>query len=140
MTHTVFFVPQDHCRAVWPRVRELLEPAIAASNGRWRSEYVLSALVLGEQNLWTVVDEEGEAEGAATTQIVQYPERRMLAIHFLGGEGFDDWYPQLLETLTDYATKAGCDAIECNARFGFWKWFKDDGFEKTSCFYEKELK
>jgi hypothetical protein len=41
--------------------------------------------------------------------------------------------------MADYARAHNCDGIECNARFGFWKWFKQDGFEKASCFYEKML-
>ena len=135
----VYYIPPDHCRAVWPRVKAHLEPAIEATGGRWKPEYVLAALVLGEQNLWAIVDEDGVNWGAAVTQIVTYPEKKMLAIHYLGGEEFDEWYPKLLDTLCDYAKRAGCSAIECNARFGFWKWFKNDGFEKTSCFYEKPL-
>ena len=74
-----------------------------------------------------------------TTEVTHYPARTMLSMHFLGGEGFDDWYGDMLDSLTRYAKDAGCDGIEGIARFGFWKWLKDDGFNKTSAFYEKDL-
>lgn len=136
----VYAIPHDHARAVWPKVKGHLQPAIDASKGRWTSEYVLAGLVAGEQLLWVVVNEDdGECVGALTTEITQYPEKRFVAIHFLGGTDFGFWYTELLDTITKYAQHCGCDGIECNARFGFWKYFKDDGFKKTSVFYEKIL-
>ena len=85
------------------------------------------------------MNETGEVTGAVTTQAATYPEKRMLAIHFLGGEKFDEWYQYLLDVLSKFARDSGCDAIECVARAGFWKWFKQDGFEKNSVFYEKTV-
>ncbi len=139
MEYKAILIPTLQCRGVWKRVKTHLESAIAASKGRWQPEYVLAALVLNEQSLWSIIDQDGKCFGAATTQCIDYPERRILAIHYLGGENFDDWYTILLDALTNYAREQGCDAIECNARFGFWKWFKYDGFERISMFYEKTL-
>lgn len=137
---TVHFIPHNHARAVWPKVKEHLKPAIEQSNGRWAPEYVLAGLVTGDQTLWVVMDENNEeCVGAATTEITQYPEKKYVAIHFLGGNDFDKWYQDLLGALCDYAKYYGCAGIECNARFGFWKFFKNDGFRKVSVFYEKEI-
>lgn len=121
----------------WPFVRPHLKPAIDKSGGRWTSDYVLAALALNEQSLWVVVNEEEEIVGAATTEVVYYPESKFLAIHFLGGDSFDEWYSDLLDALTHAAEHFSCAGIECNARHGFWKWFKQDGFAKASTFYEK---
>lgn len=131
-------IPTQEVRNVWGGVKGLLAPAIERSHGRWTSEYVLAALVLGEQTLWVAIDE-NEVVGACTVQIATYPERKMLAIHFLGGKDFYFWYEDMLEALTKYGRNAGCAAIECNARHGFWKYFKRDGFERASTFYEKDL-
>lgn len=131
-------IPTGEVRSVWSIVKSLLKPAIDLSNGRWTTEYVLASLALGEQTLWVAI-EANKIIGAATIQIVHYPERKMLGIHFLGGDDFDVWYSTMLEALEQYGKANGCAAIECNARHGFWKWFKSDGFEKVSTFYEKEL-
>jgi hypothetical protein len=116
----------------------LLEPAIAESNGRWKAEYVFAGLVAGQQHLWVILDAD-DIVAAFVTEFTHYPERKLICIHFLGGQGFDDWYPDMLREVTEFAKTAGCDGIECNARFGFWKWFQHDGFIRKSCFYEKKL-
>ena len=134
----IVHIPTTEVRNVWGRVKGLLIPAIERSNGRWTSEYVLAALALGEQTLWVAIDG-NEIAGACTVQVCLYPERRMLAIHFLGGEDFGGWYREMLEALTQYGKANDCHAIECNARHGFWKHFKEDGFERVSTFYEKDL-
>ena len=137
-TYTISIIPPNRVREVWSRARPHLERAIKFSNGRWTSDYVLASLVLNEQQLWITIDSKDKVIGAVTTQVACYPERTMLAIHFLGGDDFDGWYEYLLATLLRYAKDAGCDGIECVARNGFWKWFKRDGFEKDSSFYEKK--
>jgi len=139
MNYVISIIPPDRCRSVWKSAKVHLKRAIEVSHGRWEPEYVLASLVLGEHNLWIVVDDKGTVDGTITTQIVHYPEKTMLAVHFLGGDHFDDWYQYLLDTLSRYAKDGGCAGIECIARHGFWKWFKQDGFQKTSVFYEKLL-
>ena len=139
MTYTIVLVPPEKVRELWKKVRDHLEEAIKVSNGRWTSEYVLAALVLDEQKLWVAIDEDGEIDGVAVSQISRYPERVLLTIHYLSGTNFDDWYKQLLDTFARYAKDTGCSGIECIARFGFWKWFQNDGFKKTSAFYEKPI-
>lgn len=136
---TVVCVPTNEIRNAWSKVKPLLLPAIERSGGRWTSEYVLASLVLGEQTLWVIVNDKSEIVGTATVEITSYPERRMLSIHFLGGENFDKWYEELLNALSEYGKGNMCAGIECNARAGFWKWFESDGFKRPSVFYEKAL-
>lgn len=137
--YTISLVPTEMVRQAWSKVRPHLKSAIRRSNGRWTPDYVLASLALGEQQLWVVLDETGGVHGAVTSQVVSYPEKTVLTIHFLGGNDFASWYKSLLDTLSRYAKDTKCSAIECVARPGFWKWFGQDGFEKTSVFYEKVI-
>lgn len=123
----------------WKVVRPYLKPAVDLSNGRWNMEYVLAGLVTGRQNLWVAADEDGKIMAAATTEVVDYPLKRMLTMHFIGGEDFDLWYTLMLNGMSEFAKSAGCEGIECVARMGFWKWFKEDGFKKESTFYERNV-
>lgn len=136
--YRVQHVRQEDCYWLWQQVRDLLAPAIEESNGRWKPEYVFAALVAGRQTLWVVLQDE-KIVAAYTTEISNYPERRLINVHYLGGHGFDDWYRLMLEAVTEAGRALGCDGIEMNARFGFWKWLKNDGFDKKSCFYEKKI-
>jgi hypothetical protein len=137
---TFDIVPRGMVRQVWTRVKPLLKLAIRLSGGRWSPDFVLAGLVLGEQTLWVVTDEAQEIIGAMTTEIVAYPKKRMVAIHFLGGSDFDNWYGDLLEKVTAWTKDCECDGIECLGRSGFWRWFEADGFKKGSTFYEKRIK
>lgn len=131
-------VPPESAKDYWRHVRHYLTPAIDRSGGRWLPEYVLANLVLGYQTLWVATMDE-EIVGALTTEVMRYPERTNLAVHFLGGEQFDAWFPKLTAVVTAYAKSIGCESIECAARSGFWKWFKEDGFEREAVLYEKKL-
>jgi hypothetical protein len=137
--YTVSRVSPDYLYMIWKDVRKLLKPAIKASGGRWRNEYVFAALVTQKQALWVVTVNDSLPIAAFTTEIINYPEKRAVAVHFLGGEWFDEWYPKWLEAVTEYGKQCNCEIIESNARFGFWKWLKQDGFTQKSVFYEKTI-
>mgnify|MGYP003673230949 CR=1 FL=1 len=68
-----------------------------------------------------------------------YPNKRMLAIQFLGGDNFNDWVWDMLEKFNGFAKDSGCDGIEATARQGFWKWLKQDDFEQSYVVYEKRI-
>jgi hypothetical protein len=123
----------EECASYWRYVKKYLNRAIKRSGGRWKKEYVLAALATRQHSLWIITGDtqiEGRPKilGAVTTQIILYPEKKFLMIHFLGGDGIDDWYYKLSETLTNYAADMQCDGIETISRAGFWKFFKNDGF------------
>ena len=132
-------VPMEHCTSIWKYVRDLLAPAVERSHGRWTMEYLLAALATGTQNLWVAYDDEGYLRAAMTTQIICYPNNKMLAVQFLGGDGFDEWGDGMLSTIEDYARTCGCDGIESCARFGFWPFFKRRGYDRSYATYEISL-
>ena len=134
----ISLVPLEHAASAWNDVRHYLEPAVETANGRWTMEHLCASLTMGRTNLWIAFDDE-KIHGVMTTEVIQYPAKLMLAMHFLGGEDFDSWYSEMLRHITRYGKDMGCDGIEGVARFGFWKWLKDDGFEKSSAFYEKGM-
>lgn len=134
----ISLVPSDHVMRIWSEVRDYLEPAVAVSKGRWTMEHLCGALTMGSAQLWIAFDDQ-KICGALTTEITQYPAKRVLSMHFLGGEDFDSWYEEMLCQITRYAKDMDCDGIEGVARFGFWKWLQRNGFEKSSAFYEKGM-
>ena len=123
---------------IWGEVRDYLEPAVATSRGRWTMEHLCAALAMGRSQLWIAFDEE-KIHGVLTTEVMQYPAKKVLAMHFLGGENFDLWYEELLSQISRYAKDMDCDGLEGVARFGFWKWLQRNGFEKSSAVYEKGM-
>ena len=138
--YTMFIVPTEQVLSAWHVARELLVKGIGRSSGRWNLEYVLAELVLGRQSLWLVREKDGDIVGAATLGICQYPNRRMLSMHFLGGKELDKWYSEVAETIFQYGRDSGCTAIETIGREGLWKYYQTSGFKKNGVCYELELR
>ncbi len=139
-TYRCSLIPVEHCMTVWKDVRDLLRPAVERSHGRWTMEYMLASLTTGHQNLWVAYDEEGYICAAMTTQIVTYPNNKLLAIQFLGGTDFDGWGNDLLSMAEDYAQAMGCDGVEAVARFGFWPFFKKRAYDRSYVTYEMSFR
>lgn len=139
MNLNIMLVPTEFVPHEFPRVYDMLKPAVDRSGGRWTMKDLLQALCLGHQNLWIVRDDEGECQSALTVQVVDYPSSRMLAVQFLGGVGFDEWSDGMLEMLENFAYDSGCTGIEAVGRFGFWPFFKRHGYSKAFCTYQKDF-
>ena len=135
----ITLVPPEEVMFAWNRARVHLEPAIERCKGRWTMEHLCAAVATGRSQLWLAFEDNSRVYGALTTEITNYPAKKMLSMHFIGGTDFDEWYGGLLEMITSYARDCGCDGLEGVARFGFWKWLEKDGFEKASIFYEKDI-
>jgi len=123
---------------VWKDVRDLLEPAVVRSGGRWTMEHLYHTIVIQNQWLWVAFDPETkEVVGALTTQIIEYPASKMMAFQFLGGTDFDGWFKPMLETLEACAKDMGCDGTEGTARMGFKPWLLGSGYNMTYAVYDK---
>tara|TARA_R100000544_G_C2218217_1_gene55853 strand:+ start:681 stop:1190 length:510 start_codon:yes stop_codon:yes gene_type:complete len=140
ITHTITIAPTTYLNALWPDVEDQLKRAVIRSNGRWTMPVLFDVIASGQQHLWLAFNEDKEIDGVGTTELVDYPNKRMLAIQFLGGDKFNDWVWDMLEKFNGFAKESNCDGIEATARQGFWKWLKQDDFEQSYVVYEKRIK
>mgnify|MGYP003124856050 FL=1 len=139
ITHTVTLVPAGYVTSLWFEVRDYLGPAVARTRGRWSMESLHAALLGEHQHLWLAFDENNQIDGVGTTEFVDYPCKRMLAIQFLGGKNFNDWVWDMVDCFNNWAKDNHCDGVEAKARTGFWKWLEQDGYTRSFTVYEKGL-
>ena len=139
ITHTITIAPTNYLNALWPDVEKQLERAVVRSNGRWTMEVLFHVIASGQQQLWLAFDEDKNIDGVGTTEIIEYPNKKMLAIQFLGGDKFNDWVWEMLERFNSFAKETGCHGIEATARKGFWKWLGQDDFKQSYVVYEKRI-
>lgn len=138
-THTITLVPSNYVHTLWDDVSGQLSKAVARSKGRWTMESLYEAIVSGRQHLWVAFNSDKKIDGVGTTELIQYPGKKMLCVQFLGGKNFNDWVWDMVEKYNDWAKDNNCSGIEATAREGFWKWLQQDGFEKSYVVYEKRI-
>ena len=137
--YEVSLVLPPYVDSVWAKARVILEPAIDRSYGRWSSHALRMACLAGQQQLWVVFDEDSEVGGATTTEFVDYPSRRVLAVQFLGGKDLDEWAMIAIGRFESWASQHGADGLEAVGREGFWKLLSEDGWKKSFQVFEKRL-
>lgn len=139
LENTITAVPTDLIAGIWKEVAPLLHPAVERSNGRWTMQTLLIALKEGKQQLWIVYEQDEAIKGVATTEILSYPNKKMLGIQYLGGRDLDTWGLSFLEMAEDFAKAVKCSGIEATARKGFMKWFKEYDYKDAYTVFEKEI-
>lgn len=132
-------VPYEHVAQVWPMVKGYLSAAVVRQK-LYSLEAVLDRVLKREVALWVVLDDEvDEPIAVATTRIVEYPERRGLAIDWIGGVRMSEWLADLHEMMERYARDMGCSHIEGAGREGWVKALAPFGYKRSMPTYHKEL-
>ena len=134
----ISLIPPDHIDAVWLKAGPLLKKATDLSGDRYKVSDVYRQLRKGDKNLWIAF--EGDAVlGAVTSEVVDYPGRRMLILHFCGGEDMASWFTPMLDTLERWARDNNCNGIEVFGRDGWKRWLGRSGFGDGFRLYTKDL-
>ena len=125
--------PQDYF-FVWADIEDYMAGAAKYTHGRYAVEDIYDGLCKGNQQLWIAFDD--KVYGAVITEIMQYPQKRTLIMHFTGGIELLKWKDEMLSVLKSFAKDNGCDCIESYGRTGWKRIFKNDGFSSKFMFYE----
>ena len=125
--------PQDYF-FVWADIEAYMAGAAKYTHGRYAVEDIYNELCKGNQQLWIAFDD--KVYGAVITEIMQYPQKRTLIMHFTGGVELPKWKDEMLSVLRSFAKDNECDCIESYGRTGWKRIFKNDGFSSKFMFYE----
>lgn len=77
--------------------------------------------------------------GFVITEIKEYDFGRILRVHLLGGERFDEWKAELVGELVKFARGHGCSAIEATCRLGLEESLKPLGFRRSRVVLRREV-
>jgi hypothetical protein len=93
----------------------------------------------GRYGLWVVVDDNMKV--ALITEILEYPQKRTLAVPFCGGEEhlIDQWLPDIVRAMDDHARHNGCVSVEIFGRPGWEKILKGYDYKKRYVVLEREI-
>jgi hypothetical protein len=134
-------VPREAIDIVWGDVSGLLNKAILTSGGKYHIDDIYENLTKGYYNLWLIVDDkDGEKVIAAlTTRIIWYPNRKAMAMDWIGGKRMMEWLPKAMEILTDYAKDCGCSHLEGYGRKAWSKVLKKYNWKPEYIAYRMEI-
>lgn len=108
---------------LWSSVSPILEKALKHNAGSVTSDQLLSQLSSGKQTLWIGADDDSNIVAALTTEVVDYPNKKVMRIVTFAtksGNDLDLWYPYLDE-ITKHAKQLKCVALEACVRKGLAK-------------------
>jgi hypothetical protein len=137
---TVSAVPTEHLAVCWPSVEAFLDGAAKRTYGRYTVSNIYDRIEEDGYQLWVAFDEHSKIKGAVVTNILDYPQRKVLSMTYCGGENLSEWKDPMLDILRRYAADMGCDCIEAVARKGWAKVFRADGYKERWVTFELPLK
>ena len=121
---------------IWDDVGPMLHRIREHSEGELETDDFLDHLINGGMQLWISTDG-GVMHSAMITQIVIYPQKKVLRIISLAGSDFKKLY-YFKDMVESFAIKTGCSSLELWGRKG-WKRLLSD-WESNYIVYTKDLK
>ena len=130
-------VPKEHIADVWPEIEKYAERCARYTYGRFTAKDMLKNLLIKDQQLWVSFNAETKViMGFLITEVTEYPQAKMLTLHFTGGKDFKSWVSDGLPKIQKFARDNGCIKLESYGRAGWEKMWKDYGYKKRLVFYE----
>ncbi len=134
-------IPAEYIDDVWDDCAQYVQMGNNKSQDEMDVSDIYFFLKEKEMQLWVVFDKDNDKEikAVVTTQILNYPQKKVCRIVTLGGNKMDEWVAQTLDILESWSQEQECDAMETVCRKGFIKKLKDFGYEQTYTILGKEL-
>jgi hypothetical protein len=133
-------VPADRIDEVWNDCSEFIKMGNRKSQNEMSLDDIYWFLKDSEMQLWIVFDEDRDIKAVITTQILNYPQKKVCRIVTLGGSEMENWTADTLQILEEWASEKDCDSMETVCRKGFIKKLKEFGYEQTYVILGKDLK
>ena len=121
---------------IWEKVAPLLDKVQEHTEGEVESDDFLEPLTHGDMQLW-IVTEDSELHSVMITQIIPYPQKKVLRVISLSGSEFNK-LNEFQAMLESFAIRTGCSSLELWGRKGWKKLLPD--WESNYIVYTKDLK
>jgi len=132
-------VPSEAVKHVWKDVEEVLKKSVNTVKNKAEMIDVLKGVFDDTYVLWVVMDEGDSIIAAFTTRLLVYPQRKALALDWVGGTRMKEWEDQLISTMRKYANDLGCSHLEGYGRKAWGRALKKYGFYPEYIAYRMEL-
>ena len=109
---------------LWDDVGPMLARVTERSEGEMEPDDYLETLTQGAMQLW-IATEEKNITLAMVTQIISYPQKKVLRVIAISGEKFIEAHSQFNDMVEAFAIRVGCSSMELWGRKGWKKMLPD---------------
>ena len=95
----ISLVPEKAVGRVWKDVEEILNRAVKTVKDKTSVIDILNGVFDGTYVLWVVLNDDDKIVAAFTTRLIIYPQRKALALDWVGGTQMKEWEDQLSDTM-----------------------------------------
>jgi len=124
----ISLVPEEAVGRVWKDVEGILSKAVDTVENKSDVIDILKGVFDGTYILWVVLDDDDKIIAAFTTRLIVYPQRKALALDWVGGTQMKEWENQLIDTMKRYANELDCSHLEGYGRKAWGRALKKYGF------------
>ena len=125
-------VPKQDLHIIWNEVEPLIKKAL---DDCYTTDDILKGLINNSFQLF--ISWNNKVESAVITEVVQYPQKKILRYFLAGGSNMDNWLEPIQQEIEKFAKHNHCQAIEVAGRKGWSKKLK--GYEQKIYLFSKEL-
>lgn len=134
MTYHLTGVPADKTNTIWEEVAPILKRAVDRTD-RYTMDDIYRYIVSQDMQLWLIIDHE-RLVAVFVTEIVCYPQMKVLACPFVAGHDAKDWI-HLISEVEEFAKSKGCSEVEPPGRKGWRKLLPPQYKEYVTIFRKK---
>ena len=133
----LYGIQRHEIDVVWGEVRPWIEAACKRSRGKFDEYDIKAGLLSGDDQLW--IWKTATAFAVGISRIADYPKQRVCTLRIVTGRNMGEWIRPCLETIEKWAKANGCNALEFQARPGWERFLRTQGYEKTHVYIEKAI-
>ena len=122
----------------WPLVEEYLITALEHGLGEYSIGDIKNSCISKDMQLWVKIGK--ETKGAFVTKIAKYPQKNLLVVILLGGDGFQEWRDEADAVLNAFGKQHNCEYVELFGRKGWGKMLKDIDYKEITRLFAKEIR
>ena len=131
-------VPKEAVKYIWKDVEKVLKKSVATAETKIQLIDVLKGILDDTYILW-VVFEEDDVVAAFTTRIIEYPQRRSMALDWVGGSRMKEWLDIGMEKVIEFASLNNCEHLEGYGRKAWGRALSKYGFYPEYIAFRMEI-
>ncbi len=135
MTKAHLLQPED-VAYIWEDVAPMLARVTSHTEGELEPDDFIEPLTHGEMQLWIVIEDK-EIIAALITQVIPYPQKKVLRLISLAGEDFSK-FKDFISMVESFAIRSECSSLEMWGRKGWKKLLPD--WKDSYIVFTKDIK